>query len=332
MDVLLPRETVSDDECRLVAIHLENGQAAKIGDLLFEFESSKSVFNVCAEVAGRLEWDSLEIGEFYPVGSVVARVVESVETVPAKSKPSPAKTATLDNRVVSEGASSLLQDGLPTISSERRFVRSIDVQSAKEPPPVAPISGSTPVDQEFQRALDAELARRRLVLRKSFDRHVPTGTVLNDRWELAQSLGFGTGTSIYDEALVVGDVRIGRDSWVGPFTVLDGAHAPLVIGDSTSIAAGVQVYTHDAIARFLTGNPRLRNVGRVQIGSCCFIGPGVVVGPNSTLGDHCFVAAGAYVQGAFPAYSFLSGNPACRVGTVVIQEERVIFKRDELRK
>jgi len=173
------------------------------------------------------------------------------------------------------------------------------------------------------------LAGLRAKMRREYDRHVPTGTLLNDRWELAKSLGFGEGSSIYDESLVFGRVSVGRHCWIGPFTILDGAHAELKIGDSTSIGAGSHIYTHDTIVRTLTGTDRKPDARPTTIGSCCFIAPHVVIGPRTTLGDHCFVAAGAYVQGRFPDYSFIRGNPAIRAGRVVIEADTVRIAMDK---
>ena len=165
-------------------------------------------------------------------------------------------------------------------------------------------------------------------MRTRFDRHVPVGTLLNDRWSLARSLGFGEASSIYDECLVLGDVVVGSHCWVGPFTVLDGAHAPLVIGDYTSVGTGSQLYTHDTIERTLSGSDAPPRARPTTIGRCCFISPLVIIGPGTVLGDHCFVAAASYVQGEFPAYSYIAGNPARRVGRVELSDGRVVLKPD----
>ena len=46
---------------------------------------------------------------------------------------------------------------------------------------------------------------------------------LFDRWERAEFLGFGEKTSIYQNCLVIGDVKVGKSTWIGPYTVLDGS-------------------------------------------------------------------------------------------------------------
>ena len=59
-------------------------------------------------------------------------------------------------------------------------------------------------------------------MRQEFNRHVPTGNILNDRWELAQSFNWGNKSSVYDDSLILGNVNVGLNCWVGPFTILDG--------------------------------------------------------------------------------------------------------------
>ena len=181
---------------------------------------------------------------------------------------------------------------------------------------------------EFEAAqLPAYLRRLRDRMLQEHGGHVPTGSVLHDGRRLAQELGFGEGTSIYDDTVVYGNVRIGRDCSIGAFAVLDAAQGDLNIGDFTSIGTGTYIYTHDSIARFMTGHPELRNTQATQIGSHCYIAPHVLIGPGTQLGDYCLVETGSYVTGRFPSFSYISGIPARRIGTVVVQGERVVIQR-----
>jgi len=175
------------------------------------------------------------------------------------------------------------------------------------------------------RATLTELRRR---MKARFDRHVSTGELLYDRWDMARDHGFGEGSSIYDACLLLGDVRVGKHCWVGPFTVLDGAHSPLEIGDYSSIGSGTQIYTHNTIQHVLTGGQQEAFYEPTRIGRCVFVSPMCVIGAGTIIGDHSFVAAGSYVEGSFPSHSYIAGNPATRIGRVLVEGDRAQLLRE----
>src|SRR4030042_6341642 len=80
--------------------------------------------------------------------------------------------------------------------------------------------------------------------RSQYERVVSLGDLFIDREEKATILGFGEGSTIYDSSLVIGDVKVGKNTWIGPFTVLDGSGG-LEIGNNCNIASGAQIYSHD---------------------------------------------------------------------------------------
>ena len=84
-----------------------------------------------------------------------------------------------------------------------------------------------PLEQEFL----AFLEKRRQEMKEKYDRVLPTGELLFNRYDKAEYLGAGDGTSVYDTSVIMGDVRLGRHVWVGPYTLLEGVHAPVTIGD-----------------------------------------------------------------------------------------------------
>lgn len=68
---------------------------------------------------------------------------------------------------------------------------------------------------------------RVLTLRKRqhFDRRVSIGDLLTERSDNAAAYGFGEGTTMYDNVLVLGEVHVGRHTWIGPGCILDGSGA-----------------------------------------------------------------------------------------------------------
>lgn len=143
----------------------------------------------------------------------------------------------------------------------------------------------------------------------AFNRALPFGDYVSDRWEKASELGFGKGASIYDSAHVFGDVEVGQNTWIGPFVILDGTGG-LSIGSNCSISAGVQIYSHDTIGWALSGGEEKYQYGPTRIGSNCYIGPNVVIAKGVTIGDQVVIGAQSLVLNDIPSNSKAYGSPA----------------------
>ncbi|MBF0216317.1 MAG: acyltransferase [Candidatus Omnitrophica bacterium] len=156
-------------------------------------------------------------------------------------------------------------------------------------------------------------------IKKEFKRVLPFGDEISDRWEKARYLGFGEGSSIYDSSVVLGDVVVKENTWIGPYTVLDG-EGGLVIGANCSVSAGVQIYTHDSVKWAVSGGRHPYEHAPVKIGDCCYIGPNTIIRKGITIGDHCVIGANSYVNRDIPGFSIAFGSPCEPVGTVVISE------------
>jgi acetyltransferase-like isoleucine patch superfamily enzyme len=166
------------------------------------------------------------------------------------------------------------------------------------------------LEQLLQELKALWLARRREVNLK-YRRTLPLADYIVDRWERARELGFGEGSSVYDSVLVLGDVAVGKDTWIGPFVVLDGSGG-LTIGANCSISAGVQIYSHDSVAWAVSGGVADYEHSATAIGDNCYIGPNVVVAKGVRIGDGCIIGANSLVLGDIPSGSKAYGTP-CRV-------------------
>ena len=149
-------------------------------------------------------------------------------------------------------------------------------------------------------------------VQKKWNRSLPFADYVVDRWDKAKKMGFGDGSSIYDSSLVIGDVSVGKNTWIGPFTVLDGAGG-LWIGNYCSISAGVQIYTHDTVAWATSGGENEPEKAPVSIGNHSYIGPNAVISKGVTIGEGCVIGANSFLNDSFPAGSKAAGNPARRV-------------------
>ena len=152
---------------------------------------------------------------------------------------------------------------------------------------------------------------RRKEVDERYRRTLPFGDYVVDRWEKARALGFGEGASIYDSALVIGDVKVGAETWIGPGAVLDGSGG-LSIGGFCSISAGVQIYSHDSVAWATSGGKAPIERAATRIGDRCYIGPNSVIAKGVTIGDGCVIGAGSIVLSDLPAGCRAAGAP-CRV-------------------
>ena len=173
-----------------------------------------------------------------------------------------------------------------------------------------------PLEEELTRlytGLRAEMAER-------FQRDLPLEELLTDRWERARNLGFGEGSSIYQSSYVYGDVRVGRDTWIGPMTLLDGSGG-LVIGDGCNVSDGVQVYTHDTVMRVLSEGRSEPARAPVSIGDYCHLGAQAVVAKGVTIGSHSVIGACAFVNRDVRPYTVVAGVPARVIGAVVVDPD-----------
>jgi acetyltransferase-like isoleucine patch superfamily enzyme len=149
----------------------------------------------------------------------------------------------------------------------------------------------------------------RFLKKKNFNRILPLNELINDRWEKASFAGFGEGASIYDTSYIFGDVIVGKDTWVGPFTLLDGSGG-LKIGSNCSISAGVQIYTHDTVQWAISGGVKQYEYDKVLIEDNCYIGPNTIIVKGVYLRKGTIVGANSYVNKSFPENSKIAGNPA----------------------
>ena len=163
--------------------------------------------------------------------------------------------------------------------------------------------------------------------RERFQRDLPIEELLFDRWERARHLGFGEGTSIYHSALVYGDVTVGKGTWIGPNTLLDGSHG-LTIGDSCSISAGVNIYTHDTVQWALSGGTAAYEGAPVSIGSCSHIGSHTVIAKGVTIGDHVVIGAASFVNRDIPPLTIAVGAPCRPIGRVELHDGRYALVYD----
>ena len=163
--------------------------------------------------------------------------------------------------------------------------------------------------ENFGAALREHLRQLRQQMSEEFQRHVSVADLLSDRWETAEFYGFGEGTSCYNNVLILGQVSVGKNTWIGPNVILDGS-SDLQIGDFCSIGSGVQIYTHSTVNWSTSLGEEEHELAPTRIGNGVFIGPNSVIEMGVTIGDRAVVGAMSFVNRDVPEGARVFGSPA----------------------
>jgi acyl-CoA synthetase (AMP-forming)/AMP-acid ligase II/acetyltransferase-like isoleucine patch superfamily enzyme/acyl carrier protein len=106
-------------------------------------------------------------------------------------------------------------------------------------------------------------------------------------------------------------VSIGNNVSIGMSVLIETAYPRLVsIGNNVSIGIRSVVIGH---LRDLTAQARTSNQFTVRIEDNVYVGPGVIILPNVTIGHGAVVSAGSVVSRSVPPQTLVQGNPAVPV-------------------
>ena len=127
--------------------------------------------------------------------------------------------------------------------------------------------------------------------------------------------GIGKDTYVSEHALVIGDVRIGDNCYVGHGAVLRGDYGSITIGSGTAVEEGVIVHAPpDETCRI--GNKVTIGHGAIihsrSIGDGCLIGMGAVLSIHARIGNGAIIAEGTVVtmRQTIPEGVVVAGSPA----------------------
>jgi len=177
-------------------------------------------------------------------------------------------------------------------------------------------------DEALRKELESLREHLRSETRMKYGRVNPFCEDLFDWKEKGEFCG-SEGTAIYDSATVIGDVTIGKNCWIGPFTMLDGS-GKLTIGHHVDISTGVKIYTHDTVKRALTGGKNPTEVAPTSIGNNCFIGTDAVILKGVRIGNMCVIGANSLVNRNFPDRTIIAGAPAKKIGHVEMDRKGAV--------
>lgn len=177
----------------------------------------------------------------------------------------------------------------------------------------------------FEKKFDKLLEERRKTMLQKWNRVLPSNELLFDRFQKASFLGGGEGSSVYDSAVIMGDVVLGKNVWIGPFCVIEAINATIEIGDFCNISSAVHIYSHDSINSVLTSGRAAFRKGMVKIGNNTYIGSQSVIASGVTIGAYCVIGANTFVNKDVEDYSIVVGSPGKKIGKVHIKDDDVDF-------
>ena len=320
--IFMHAENANDSGAVLVEWKKTVNTYVKKGEVIAVFETTKAAFDIEAPADGFLQ-SKLIVGDFVEQEEEICELTLEKTILKPVSEKAQFK--------ITKKAQNLIDEynlNVELLPENIEIVREKDVKTylmrqqhlmKDENKTYAPLE----IDSQNLIQLREQLSTLRLNLKNESDRHVPLGTLLNSRWGMAEEWKFGKGASVYDECLILGDVTVGENCWIGPFTVLDGSGGKLEIGDWTSIGTGSHIYTHDTINRALSGGRKEKFTSKTKIGKCCFISPQVIVAPGSEINDYTFVIGHSFIEGRFPSNTILGGVPAKVIGEVVFENDQI---------
>lgn len=116
----------------------------------------------------------------------------------------------------------------------------------------------------------------------------------------------------YQDQNLKSKIEIGNDVYIGGYNQIHCMQS-IVIGDGCVLSEHIYIsdiaHGLDPEAGFIM-EQKLECKGPVHIGAYTFIGYGVSILPNVTLGKHCIVGTRSVVTHSFPDYSMIAGSPA----------------------
>ena len=109
----------------------------------------------------------------------------------------------------------------------------------------------------------------------------------------------GQGTYVSEEALVIGDVKIGNNCYVGHGAILRGDYGSISIGPGTAVEEGAIIHAPPGETSFIGEKVTIGHgaiIHSAKIGDFSVIGMGAVLSIRCEIGVNTIIAEGAIVK------------------------------------
>jgi len=120
---------------------------------------------------------------------------------------------------------------------------------------------------------------------------------------------------VHPQAVVTGDVIIGKKVYIGPGAAIRGDFGKIIIEDGCNVQENCTIHMFPGVTVTLKENAHIGHgaiIHGATIGRNCLVGMNAVIMDDVQLGDECIVGALSFVKAkeVIPARSLVAGNPA----------------------
>ena len=119
---------------------------------------------------------------------------------------------------------------------------------------------------------------------------------------------------VHPQAVVTGNVIIGKDVYIGPGAALRGDWGGIIIEDGCNVQENCTIHMFPGITVLLKQGAHIGHgavIHGATIGKNCLVGMNSVIMDHVELGDECIVGALTFIKAneKIPARSLVAGNP-----------------------
>lgn len=145
----------------------------------------------------------------------------------------------------------------------------------------------------------------------------------------------GAGSYVSELAMVIGDVRIGADCYIGHGAILRGDYGTIEIGPGTAIEEGTVVHAPPGGTCRIGCSVTVGHAAIVhaeEVGDYALIGMGAILSLHAVVGPWAVVAEGSVVknQQHIPERTVTAGNPARVVRNIEPRDEEFMTGAKQL--
>jgi Carbonic anhydrases/acetyltransferases, isoleucine patch superfamily len=120
---------------------------------------------------------------------------------------------------------------------------------------------------------------------------------------------------VHPQAVVTGNVVIGKDVYIGPGAAIRGDFGKIIIEDGCNVQENSTIHMFPGVTVWLKKNAHIGHGAIIHgaiIGQNCLVGMNAVIMDDVELGDECIVGALSFIKAKeiFPKRSLIAGNPA----------------------